>query len=240
MGQDVTVKTEAHQSLLGSLMKDKLSKRKSPLVAEAYYSEAITILRSLPKTTHPVWATLKSQLKKTKPSKKSKSALLGDLEAACAEEDLDWEKLDPIQRACRDEPLAIDLTKSTTLLYKLMGAFHTEEPSFYDGVTTHYKALALDEELANSIFLFMTLLVLFQQNANDHNKLMLYPMLQYMFLDVKSLLETKRGTPTIRQFMKSLMAKPAGSSSGDDDDEVGQEEERPTKRRHCIKIERSE
>ncbi|KAL6696763.1 hypothetical protein J3F84DRAFT_407507 [Trichoderma pleuroticola] len=231
-GADPTVQTGACPPLMGSLLKDKPSKRKSPLVEGAYYSEAIALLRSLPTSTHPVWSDLEDDLEEFPTSQRSKQALYEKLEEACEEEDLDWQKFYFITIACQNMPNMIKVEDAAVLLYKLMGV--QEKGASWLFYCKNYlccNALAQDEKLTDAITLFLSLLDCVQRGKNPPD---LLPILQMKCQKVERHLEKNRGAPRIRQFME-FWDKTVGSGSEDDCDETGKEAESPSQKRCCIK-----
>lgn len=234
-GADTSVQTDARPSLMGGPLKDKSSKRKSPMAQGAYYSEAIALLRSLPESTHPVWSDLDDDLEELPTSQRSKPALYERLEEACEEEDLDWEKFYFIKTACQNMPNMIKLEDAAVLLYKLMGV--QEEAAVYLVHCNNYlchKALVQDEKLTDAITLFMSLLDCYQRGKNPPG---LLPVLRSKCQKMERLLQKNRGAPKIRQFME-LWDKAAGNESEDGCDDTRKEDESPSQKRRCIKAEK--
>ncbi|PNP60115.1 hypothetical protein THARTR1_00139 [Trichoderma harzianum] len=233
-GADPTVQTGACPPLMGSLLKDKPSKRKSPLVKGEYYSEAIALLRSLPSSTHLVWSDLEDDLEELPTSQRSKPVLYQKLKKACAEEDLDWQKFYFITIACRDMLNMIKVEDAAVLLYKLMGV--QEKGASWLFYCKNYlccNAFAQDEKSTDAITLFLSLLDCVQRGKNSQG---LLPILQMKCQKVERLLEKNRGAPRIRQFME-LWDKTAGNGSEDDCDGNSEEDESPSRKRRCIKAE---
>lgn len=219
---------------MGRLSKDKSSKRKLPLDEEAYYLEAMAILRSLPESTHPVWADLEEELEESPASQRSKSLLYQKLEKACAEEDLDWKEFDFIKTACQHRPKMIQVKDAAVLLYKLMGIYGGDGSNWKYEETDylHIIAFTKDEKSAESVFLFLELLRIVQRSVICKNPSDWYPALRIKCRKVENRLEKLRGAPKMRQFME-LWAKTAGNGNEDDCEEDGS----PSRKRRCIKAE---
>ncbi|KAL7960082.1 hypothetical protein V8C34DRAFT_312830 [Trichoderma compactum] len=231
---NTSVQTDTRPSLMGSLLKDKSLKRKSPLVDGAYYSEALATLQSLPKWVNLVWAPLKDELENTPLSERSKSILYQKLEQACEEEELDWKRFLFIKIACQHRPHMIQHEEATVLLFKLMGVQNQNKLMPYALHNYLYsKALVRDEKSADAITLFIWLLE-YVQGGKDSSHL--FPVLQNTYQKVESLLEENRGAPRIRHFM-ALWNKTSDGGSEDDCDESGEEAESPSQKRRCIKAE---
>ncbi|KAL6827784.1 hypothetical protein V8C40DRAFT_264955 [Trichoderma camerunense] len=218
---------------MGSLSKDKPPKRKSPMVEEACYYEALTILQGFPKSTHPVWATLKHELKNTPIPVRSKSFLYQKLIQACGEEELDWQRFNFIMTACQHAPNLIEVDNAAVGLYKLMGIqIDKQSLPFFTRNYLIRKALIQDEKTAEAIALLLGLLGLFRNKYPAD----LLPLLRNKCQKVESLLKKNRGAPKIRQFME-LWYKTAGNGNGDDCDDNSEEDESPSQKRRCIKAE---
>ncbi|KAL7951894.1 hypothetical protein V8C42DRAFT_356941 [Trichoderma barbatum] len=228
-GVDVSIQSAALRPLLDSPLKDEPLKRGAPLTVAAYYSEAIAVLQSLKKTTHPVWAALEKKLEKAAPSQRSKSTLFEDLASECVKEDLDWGAFDFIRKASQHRPKMMDFKDSAALLYKLMGV-QTGFLWLNPHQRLYSRAVIRDEELADSIFQFLSLLKLIQNPYEDESHL--YPMLGSKFQKIENLLLEKRGAPKIRRLME-LWDKTAGSESGDDIDDSDEDGEQPNKKQRC-------
>jgi hypothetical protein len=220
-------------------MTDKSSKRKSPLVEEAYYSEAIAILKSPPKATHPVWAKLKSSLENTTASQRSKSTLYKNLEAACAEEKSAWAAFDFITRGCQDGLKMINPEAAGIHLYRLMGVVSKGSRILFQHYYLYGQALEINEKLADLIFLFLGLLHLNQKFSSDLEVSRVCPILQSKCREMERLLMRNRGAPKIRHFME-LLIEETDDSSSEGSEEVDQEEDQPSQKRRCIENEDSE
>ncbi|KAK4081060.1 uncharacterized protein Triagg1_2592 [Trichoderma aggressivum f. europaeum] len=235
-GADATAQTDARPSLMGSILEVKPSKRKSPMVEGAYYSEAIALLRSLPKATHLVWSDLEFDLIESTTSRRSKSALYQKLEKACAEEDMDWKEFDFIKTACQHRPKMIEVGDAAVLLYKLMGVRGRDQP-FQTTEYLYSEGLTKDEESAGSIFLFLGLLK-FVQGFMCEDPSFWYTKLRSKCRQMENLLEKNRGAPKMRRFME-LWDKTAGNGNEDDCDEIGDKAESSSQKRCRIKTEGS-
>lgn len=234
-GADTTVQTNARPTLVGSHSKDKPSKRKSPMTEEEYYSEAMAILRRLPESSHPVWATLKDELENTPTSEISKLFVYEKLEEACEDEELDWRGFDFIKTACENRPNMIQHKDAAALLYKLMGV-HGSHWKFKETEYLYSTAFIKDQKSAESVFLFLGLLSFVQRSALCQNPSVWYPALRSKCQEVEKRLEKNRGAPKMRHFMEHW-GKIAGNESEGDCDDNSEEDECPSQKRRCIKAE---
>ncbi|KAL5091400.1 hypothetical protein Trisim1_003008 [Trichoderma cf. simile WF8] len=221
---------------MGSLSKDKSSKRKSPLDEEAYYLEVMDILRSLPESTHPVWADLEEELEESPTSQRSKSLLYQKLKKACAEEEFDWRGFDFIKTACENRPNMIQHKDAAALLYKLMGV-HGSDWRFKKTKYLYSTAFFKDQKSAESVFLFLGLLSFVQRSALCKNPTFWYLALRSKCEEVEKRLEKNRGAPKMRQFMEHW-GEIAGNNSENDGEGSNEEDEAPNQKRRCIKAEK--
>ncbi|TFB07712.1 hypothetical protein CCMA1212_000760 [Trichoderma ghanense] len=224
-GADAVVQEEFLPSLLDSLLGCKPWK---DMDTEESYATIISVLNSLPGTTHAAWAALADKLAFTTVRKRSKSALREKLEKACEEEALDWKAFDFFKRACEDGPKLIQLDQAEILLYKLMGVKDISSRDLYG------HALLYDAESAESISSLLTLLRVIQRGLTNDSSAF-YPLLRRRCQNLESLLKKYRATPRIQQFIEVFIDQKVGNDGNDNRNEGDYEKLQPQKKRRCRK-----
>ncbi|KAK4063125.1 hypothetical protein Trihar35433_8920 [Trichoderma harzianum] len=223
---DSTTQTDSDPRLVDSPTQDKPREKGGHLLPTIYYGGVNLLLGEIPKASHPVWASLKKQLKKTPESQMSNRVLFQQLEAACSTEELDWKKFDSVKRTWKDEPQMINSHAFSALLFKLMGSSPQKEQQLHfppeDARYCH--ALSLDGELADSIYTFLALSKLAQWSKGRKGTSHLPPLLQSKFQALETRLVKNRGAPKVRQFIEEWgkTAYTSSESEDDNDEEDGE------------------
>ncbi|KAL6892759.1 hypothetical protein HDV57DRAFT_513047 [Trichoderma longibrachiatum] len=228
-GADAAVQEATPSSLLDSLLGAKPLKRMS---TRESYSTVISIMDSLPISTHVAWRALGAELRATRAHERPKLALQESLQNACEEDDLDWRAFEFFKRACEDGPKFINIQQSLKTLYRLIGV---QDEWFFCHKYAYGEAQLRDAEIADAIFLVLGILEHIQGPAFEES-VGIYRRLREKCRHLENLLFKTRVAPKLRRFMELYIHRADGNDIKAEDDDERQANPQPKKKRRCAYI----
>ncbi|KAL7817674.1 hypothetical protein V8C44DRAFT_369039 [Trichoderma aethiopicum] len=228
-GADAAAQRATPSPLLNSLLGAKPLKRMS---TRESYSTVISIMDSLPRSTHVAWEALGVELRATRAHERSRLALQESLQKAFEEDDSDWRAFEFFKRACEDRPKFINIEQSLKTLYQLIGV---QDRSFWNHNRVYGKAQLHDAEIADAIFLLLGILGHIQDHGFEESEA-IYRTLREKCRHLENLLSKARVAPKLRRFMELYIHRADGNDFKAEDDDERQENPQPKKKRRCANI----